>query len=156
MPPRRTPPARPLAQTPPAASDAPQPGAEAHPGTPTPPTALGPRGTRPRGSRIDVWVTLDERAEIGDRAAQAGLSLSAYLRVAGLNQPVRSVIDQEAVAGLAKLHADLGRSAGLLKLYLSQPRPAGATARAEAVELIQALQRTQGQILALASKATRE
>lgn len=156
MPPRPRPPAHPLAQTPPAATADPQPGAEALATTPPPPTAPGPRGTHPRSSRVDVWVTLDERAEIGDRAAQAGLSLSGYLRVAGLNQPVRSVIDQEAVAGLAKLHADLGRSAGLLKLYLSQPRPGGAAAGADAAALIQALRSTQGQILALASKATRE
>lgn len=155
MPPRPRPPAHPLAQPLPPASDEAMPGAEALATALPPTTAPGPRGTRPRGSRIDVWVTLDERAEIGDRAAQAGLSLSAYLRVAGLNQPVRSVIDQEAVAGLAKLHADLGRSAGLLKLWLSQPRPAGAGG-ADAAGLIQALRATQGQILALASKASRE
>lgn len=151
MPARSRPPAHPLAQARPDASDAQEGTAEA----PAPGSASGSRGTRPRGSRIDVWVTVDERAEIAERAAQAGLSLSAYLRVAGLNLPVRSVVDQGAVAGLAKLHADLGRSAGLLKLFLSKPRPSGAGS-SEAAALILALRETQGAVLALASKASRE
>lgn len=151
MPARSRPQAHPLAQPRPDASDAPPGAAEA----PAPAPASGSRGTRPRGARIDVWVTVDERAEIAERATQAGLSLSAYLRVAGLNLPVRSVVDQEAVAGLAKLHADLGRSAGLLKLYLSKPRPSGAGS-SEAAALIQALRETQSAVLALASKASRE
>ena len=42
------------------------------------------RGGRPRGARIEVWVTPEERAEIAARADRAGLSLSAYMRAAGL------------------------------------------------------------------------
>lgn len=87
----------------------------------------GKRGTRPRGGRIDVWVTDEERAEIAERAAGAGLSLSAYLRVAGLNQPVRTVYDLHAVRDLAKVNGDLGRVAGLLKLWLATKRGEGAS-----------------------------
>ncbi len=84
------------------------------------------RGTRPRKERIEVWLTPDERAEIADRAAQSGLSLSAYLRTAGLNHPIRSVYDLKAVADLGRVNGDLGRVAGLLKLWLAEKRGQGA------------------------------
>lgn len=84
------------------------------------------RGTRPRGGRIEVWVTPDEKAEIADRAAQSGMSLSEYMRAAGLNHPVRSVLDLRAVAELGKVNGDLGRVAGLLKLWLAEKRGQGA------------------------------
>lgn len=84
------------------------------------------RGTRPRGKRIEVWLTPEEQAEIADRAAAAGLSLSAYLRAAGLNHPVRSVLDLRAVAELGRVNGDLGRVAGLLKLWLAEKRGQGA------------------------------
>src|SRR5690606_32702135 len=61
------------------------------------------RGTRPRGMRLEVWVTPEERAEIAARAAEAGLSVSAYLRTAGLNHPVRSVLDLRAVTDMGRV-----------------------------------------------------
>lgn len=82
--------------------------------------------TRPRGKPIKVWVTDDERAEILRLAAAANLSLSAYLRAAGLNHRVRSILDIEAVNELAKVNGDLGRVAGLLKLWLAEKRGIGA------------------------------
>lgn len=85
--------------------------------------------TRPRGKPIKVWVTEDERADIERLAASANLSLSAYLRTAGLNQRVRSIIDIEAVNDLAKVNGDLGRVAGLLKLWLAEKRGIGADPR---------------------------
>ena len=42
------------------------------------------------------------------------------MRAAGLNHPVRSVLDLKAVA-------DLGRVAGLLKLWLAEKRGQGAS-----------------------------
>ena len=76
---------------------------------------------------IKVWVTLEERAEIEVRAAQTGLSVSAYMRAAGLNHPVRSVLDLKAVADLVRVNGDLGRVAGLLKLWLAEKRGQGAS-----------------------------
>ncbi|WP_244672278.1 MULTISPECIES: CopG family transcriptional regulator [Xanthomonas] len=61
-----------------------------------------------------------------ERAAQAGMSQSAFLRAVGLNEPIRSVVDLQAVAGLAKVTGDLGRVAGLLKLWLAEKRGQGA------------------------------
>lgn len=59
-------------------------------------------------------------------AAQAGLSQSAYLRAVGLNTPIRSVVDLKSVSDLAKVNGDLGRVAGLLKLWLAEKRGQGA------------------------------
>src|SRR5690606_6965119 len=67
-----------------------------------------------------------ERAEIAARAAQSGMSLSAYMRAAGLNHPVRSVLDLKAVADLGRVNGDLGQVAGLLKLWLAEKRGQGA------------------------------
>ena len=82
-----------------------------------------PRRTVPP---IKVWLTPGERAEIAERAKQAGLSLSAYMRTAGLNHPIRSVYDLKAVADLGRVNGDMGRIAGLLKLWLSEKRGQGA------------------------------
>ncbi|GAB7441462.1 plasmid mobilization protein [Escherichia coli] len=74
----------------------------------------GPHGGRPRGQHIKVWVNNDEKAELADRAdraAQAGLSLSAYMKVAGLNAPIRARSDLSAVTDLVRVNGDLGRVA---------------------------------------------
>lgn len=84
------------------------------------------RGTRPRRERIEVWVSSDEKKEIAERADQAGLSNAAFLRAVGLNLPIGSRADLEAVRQLAKVNGDLGRVAGLLKLWLAEKRVQGA------------------------------
>jgi hypothetical protein len=48
------------------------------------------------------------------------------LRAAGLNQPTRSVYDLDAVKDLVQVNGDLGRVAGLLKLWLADHRGFGA------------------------------
>lgn len=83
-------------------------------------------GDRPRGKRIAVWVNDDEKAEIEKRAKSAGMSSSQFLKSVGLNLPIRSVVDLGAVAELAKVNGDLGRVAGLLKLWLAEKRGQGA------------------------------
>ncbi|WP_439795223.1 plasmid mobilization protein [Sphingomonas paucimobilis] len=62
------------------------------------------RATRPRGPRIDVWVTEGELAELADRADQVGMSRSAYLRTVGLNHKIRSVYDLQAVRDMGKVN----------------------------------------------------
>jgi len=42
-----------------------------------------------------------------------------------LNEPIRSVVDLRAVAGLGKVNGDLGRVAGLLELWLADKRGEG-------------------------------
>lgn len=48
------------------------------------------------------------------------MSRPGYLRELGLNTPIRSVVDLTSVADLAKGNGDLGRVAGLLKLWLAE------------------------------------
>lgn len=84
------------------------------------------REGRPRSNRIEVWVTPDEKAAIAQSAANAGMKESAFLRALGLNVPVRSVLDLEAATELTKVSGDLGRVAGLLKLWLAEKRGIGA------------------------------
>lgn len=74
---------------------------------------------RRRGKPIEVWVNDEEKELITAQAAKAGLSRSGYLRAVGLNFPIRSVVDLAAVTDLAKVNGDLGRVAGLFKLWLA-------------------------------------
>lgn len=113
------------------------------------------RGGRPRGRRIEVWVTPDEEASIADLAAQAGMSKSAYLRAVGLNQPVRSVLDLTAVADLAKVNGDLGRVAGLLKLWLAERRGEGARP-VDVQAMMRDFRQLQGQVLELMGRVLRD
>ncbi|OKP00829.1 plasmid mobilization protein [Xenorhabdus eapokensis] len=103
---------------------------------------------------IKVWVTDDEKTEITARAAQAGLSLSSYMKAAGLNHPVRSRVDLVAVADLAKVNGDLGRVAGLLKLWLLEKRGQGV--RSTDVEtMMKDFRVIQAEMLALMTRVIR-
>jgi hypothetical protein len=115
---------------------------------------LNTYGTRPRAKYIKVFVSPKELDELADRAAQSGLSLSAYLRAAGMNHPIRSVLDLRAVAELGKVNGDLGRVAGLLKLWLAEKRGQGA--RPVDVEAVMSEFRTlQTKLTGIMSRAVR-
>ncbi|MGN3936336.1 CopG family transcriptional regulator [Xanthomonas citri pv. mangiferaeindicae] len=106
---------------------------------------------RRRGKPIEVWVTDEEKEAITERAEQAGMSRSGYLRALGLNSPVRSVVDLQAVADLGKVNGDLGRVAGLLKLWLAEKRGQGA--RPVNVEaMMNDFRRLQGEVLAIMAR----
>lgn len=91
-------------------------------------TELPTTKARRRGKPIEVWVNDEEKATITARAEQSGLSRPGYLRAVGMNYPIRSVIDLKAVADLSRANGDLGRVAGLLKLWLADKRGQGAPA----------------------------
>lgn len=84
------------------------------------------RGGRPRRECVYVWVSADEKNQIKALASRAGMSDSAFLRALGLNTPIRSVVDLDAVTDMVKVNGDLGRVAGLLKLWLAEKRGQGA------------------------------
>jgi len=112
-------------------------------------------GTRPRNEYIKVFVTEDERAELVDRAAQAGMSQSAFLRAVGLSEPIRSVVDLQAVVDLGKVNGDLGRVAGILKLWLAEKRGQGA--RPTDVEAIMSeFRRLQHMLLPIMSRIVKD
>jgi len=76
------------------------------------------RGTRPRGQRIEVWVTPEERAEIAGRADSVNMSASGYVRAAGLGWEATTAINKNAMADLVRLNDDLNRVGGQLKAWL--------------------------------------
>lgn len=81
---------------------------------------------RDKNRAIKVLVTSRERGEIEQRARDASMTLSAYLRALGLGYQPRSTLDRRAIADLVKLHADQGRLGGLLKLWLVEKAGQGA------------------------------
>ncbi len=75
-----------------------------------------------RGRTLRFRVTDAEEREIRTRASICGLTPSSFLRSVALNTVVRSVVDLEAADRLEKVNGDLGRVAGLLKLWLATKR----------------------------------
>jgi hypothetical protein len=100
---------------------------------------------RDRQRTLRVVVSATERARIEQRAKIAGLSVSAYLRAAGLNQPIRSVLDHDAVRELAKVNGDQGRLGGLLKLWLVD-RPGRGVPEIEVRRLLERIAELQGRL----------
>lgn len=102
---------------------------------------------RERNRPLRVVVSARERAEIERLAAVAGLSVSAYLRAAGLNHSIKSTYDLDAVRDLVGVAGDLGRLGGLMKLWLSERRGEGASVAAvnkclnQAIELQEEIKR---------------
>ncbi|MFB3304530.1 CopG family transcriptional regulator [Pseudomonas sp. AMR01] len=103
---------------------------------------------------IKVWVSEDERTEIEDKARQANMSLSAYLLAVGRNSPIRSVVDLLAVADLAKVNGDLGRVAGLLKLWLAEKRGQGASPM-DVEAMMNDFRKLQSEVLSIMSRVVR-
>ena len=95
-------------------------------------------------------MTDAEKAGISKLAVQTGLSRSAYLRNVGLNCPVRSVVDLGAVSDLAKVNGDLGRVAGLLKLWLADMRDVGVSSH-DVAAMMRDFRTLQSQITAIMS-----
>jgi hypothetical protein len=79
----------------------------------------GKVATRKGNTPIKVWVTPTEKQLIDTHAKACGMSHSAYLRQIGLGMPIKSILDQQSIADLAKVNADQGRLGGLLKLWLT-------------------------------------
>jgi hypothetical protein len=107
--------------------------------------------TRDRRCPLRVVVSASERARIEERARSAGLSVSAYLRTAGLCHPIRSSFDHAAVMELAKINGDQGRLGGLLKLWLADRPRIGAPAE-EVQLLLDRIAELQGRLAEIAGR----
>jgi hypothetical protein len=95
---------------------------------------------------MKVFVTDDERSRIEERAKATGLSISAYLRTAGLGHPIKSVLDHAAVMDLAKVNGDQGRLGGVLKLWLMD-RPGRGAPEIEVRRLLERIGELQGRLV---------
>ena len=114
-------------------------------------TKVMKREPRDRQRTLRVVVSASERARIEERAKIASLSVSAYLRAAGLNQPIRSVLDHDAIRELAKVNRDQGRLGGLLKLWLME-RAGQGTPAVEVRRLFERIVEIQAQLADIAGR----
>ena len=78
--------------------------------------------TRKGSPPIKVYCLPAEREQIAANAKAVGLTVSTYLLRVGIGYEVKSTLDSQRVADLAKANADLGRLGGLLKLWLSDDK----------------------------------
>jgi hypothetical protein len=107
--------------------------------------------TRDRRCPLRVVVSDSERSRIEDRARSAGLSVSAYMRTAGLCHPIRSSFDHAAVMELAKINGDQGRLGGLLKLWLAD-RPGIGAPELDVRLLLERISELQGRLAEIAGR----
>jgi len=77
--------------------------------------------TRQRNKQIKVRLNEEEYGNIVSVSKQHDLAPSTFLRELGLMYQPRSTIDAQAVERIIRLHGDLGRTSGLLKLWLTMP-----------------------------------
>ena len=104
---------------------------------------------------IKVYCFPDERETIEQQARSTGLSKSSYLLRVGMGYPIRSIVDHHQVEELVKINGDLGRLGGLLKLWLSNGKPAPGIDARTIRETLQKIDRTQDQMVALMQKVLR-
>lgn len=78
--------------------------------------------TRKGSSPLKVYCLPSERDQITANAQAVGLTVSTYLLRVGAGYEIKSTLDSQLVAELAKVNADLGRLGGLLKLWLTDDK----------------------------------
>ena len=72
----------------------------------------------PKKAKIELRVTLDEKKQLRELAQAHAMSLSEYLRQAGLMQEIASRTEIEITLELAKMNADQARLGNMLKLAI--------------------------------------
>lgn len=107
-----------------------------------------------RGRPLKIYVSAEDRAEIEQRAADARLTVSAYLRAVALNHKIRSVYDLDAVADLVRVNGDLGRVAGLLKLWLVE-KPGQGASRPDVNKMMTEFRELQAALSAIMGRAVK-
>jgi len=75
--------------------------------------------TRKNSPAIKVYCMPGERAQLQAKAAAARHSVSSYLLNVALGYGVRSAQDHRHVEEFIRVYGDLGRLAGLFKLWLT-------------------------------------
>jgi len=110
------------------------------------------RGNRPRGTSIEVWVMHDEKARLIEKAWSTQQTQSGFLRAVVLGEPLKSRDDLKSVPVLMTVSGDLGRVAGLLKLWLAERWGRGVRA-AEVEAAMRECRNLQTELLAIAGVA---
>ena len=68
---------------------------------------------------IKIYCKPNEREEIARNARETGISLSAYARTLALGRSPVTIVELDELKKVMKVHADLGRLGGLLKMFLT-------------------------------------
>ncbi len=69
-------------------------------------------------STIKMYLKPNEKDKITQSARECGMSLSAYARTLALGDVPVASADLDEIDKVMKVHADLGRLGGLLKMFL--------------------------------------
>lgn len=72
----------------------------------------------PKKEKIEIRVTSEDKKQLKELAQAHAMSLSEYLRQAGLMQEITSRTEIEITLGLAKINANLARLGNMLKLAI--------------------------------------
>ena len=72
-----------------------------------------------KGVVVKVYVTPEQKARIAANAGACGRSVSAYVRTLATGQMPTPRADLSGLADVFKLHADLGRLGGLMKMLFT-------------------------------------
>lgn len=80
---------------------------------------MGNGPTRKKSPPVKVYCLPDERAQLQANAAAAGMSVSSYILNVTLGYGVRRIQYHRYAADLIRVCGDLGRLAGLFKLWLT-------------------------------------
>ncbi len=70
--------------------------------------------------RIFIRVLPEEQATIADHAAEAGLTVSEFIRRIALGHKTQSRFDYDVIEHLIRMHTDMNRLGNLFKLSLKQ------------------------------------
>lgn len=85
---------------------------------------------------ISIRMTDEEKKKIDKLAKQTALSRSKYIRLTAQGVVPRSQLDHSVVYELGKLHADIGRTGGLLKMWLSRNEDMGVHHKLDVQHLV--------------------
>jgi hypothetical protein len=80
-----------------------------------------PQPNRTNGNkRVFIRVLASEHAEMVERAAEAGLTVSEFIRRIALGYKTQSRFDYDVIEHLIRIHTDMNRLGNLFKMSLKQ------------------------------------
>lgn len=93
-----------------------------------------------------VRVTEKEQERIKQNSDACSMTVSAFIRVVALGYEPKSTLDCDSVLTLAKVNADQGRLAGLLKMWLTNEERHDAVTYAAVKKLLFEIEEAQGEL----------
>lgn len=111
--------------------------------------------TRVSSAAVRVYCLPEERQKIGENAARAGMSVSAFLLSVGCGYQITGVVDYEQVRELAKINGDLGRLGGLLKLWLTDDAKAAQIGAPVIAAMLKRIEKNQDDMAVVMRKIVR-